>query len=136
MTNQEQKCCEKCIAYESLGNFKGFGASYCKTANSCKCHSSSTSLDERIKEEFLKTDWCSAYVNWCKEHLPHVIPTDHEKIADFFLSILHRELENREKEIEKNIGMMRQWLNEDRITDPKKMVTNEELKHWLTPPKK
>lgn len=31
-----------------------------------------------------------------------------------------------------NIGMLRQWLNEDRITDPKKMVTNEEIKHWLS----
>jgi hypothetical protein len=33
----------------------------------------------------------------------------------------------------KEIGMLRQWLNEDRITDPKKMVTNEELLIWLTP---
>lgn len=31
----------------------------------------------------------------------------------------------------RNIGMLRQWLNEDRITDPKKMVTNDELLHWL-----
>ena len=29
------------------------------------------------------------------------------------------------------IGMLRQWLNEERITDPKKMVTSEEIKHWL-----
>ena len=29
------------------------------------------------------------------------------------------------------IGMMRQWLNEDRITDPKKMVTSEDLIYWL-----
>ncbi len=29
------------------------------------------------------------------------------------------------------ISQLRQWLNEDRITDPKKMVTNEELEHWL-----
>ena len=29
------------------------------------------------------------------------------------------------------IGMLRQWLNEERITDSKKMVTNEEIKHWL-----
>jgi hypothetical protein len=36
------------------------------------------------------------------------------------ISLLHR-----------NIGMLRQWLNEDRITDPKKMVTNEDIKHWL-----
>lgn len=29
------------------------------------------------------------------------------------------------------IGMLRQWLNEDRIDDPKKMVTNEEIATWL-----
>ena len=29
------------------------------------------------------------------------------------------------------IGMLRQWLNEERITDSKKMVTSEEIKHWL-----
>jgi len=31
----------------------------------------------------------------------------------------------------KNIGMLRQWLNEERITDPKKMVTNKELEVFL-----
>lgn len=31
----------------------------------------------------------------------------------------------------RNIGMLRQWLNEDRITDPEKMVTNEEIVYWL-----
>ena len=35
------------------------------------------------------------------------------------------------KTTELAIGMLRQWLNEERITDPKKMVTNEEIKHWL-----
>lgn len=35
------------------------------------------------------------------------------------------------KQILKNIGQLRQWLNEDRITDLKKMVTNEEIKVWL-----
>lgn len=32
------------------------------------------------------------------------------------------------------IGQMRQWLNEERITDPKKMVTNEEILFWLKEP--
>ena len=31
----------------------------------------------------------------------------------------------------RNIGMLRQWLNEDRITDPKKMVTDKQLEFWL-----
>lgn len=32
------------------------------------------------------------------------------------------------------IGMLRQWLNEDRIDSPKKMVTNEQLEYWLQAP--
>jgi hypothetical protein len=35
------------------------------------------------------------------------------------------------RDINLRIGLLRQWLNEDRITDPKKMVTNEDLHHWL-----
>lgn len=30
-----------------------------------------------------------------------------------------------------NIGMLRQWLNEERITDPNKMVTNEQIIAFL-----
>ena len=30
-----------------------------------------------------------------------------------------------------NIGLLRQWLNEDRITDPAKMVTNEDIERFL-----
>lgn len=37
-----------------------------------------------------------------------------------------------EKRTAIRIGMLRQWLNEDRITDPKRMVTNEDIIHWLT----
>ena len=29
------------------------------------------------------------------------------------------------------IGMLRQWLNENRIDDPKKFVTNKDLETWL-----
>ncbi len=35
------------------------------------------------------------------------------------------------KEMRPAIGSMRQWLNEDRITDPNKMVTNENLWVWF-----
>lgn len=34
---------------------------------------------------------------------------------------------------ELSIGFLRQWLNENRITDPEKMVTTRELEHWLRP---
>lgn len=39
--------------------------------------------------------------------------------------------EEEREEIKRHIGSLRQWLNEDRITDPKKMVTNEQIKNWL-----
>ena len=29
------------------------------------------------------------------------------------------------------ISMLRQWLNEDRIDNPEKMVTNEQIKSFL-----
>ncbi len=39
--------------------------------------------------------------------------------------------EQMRMELEKNVGMLRQWLNEDRITDSKKMVTNEQILSML-----
>jgi len=41
-------------------------------------------------------------------------------------------LKEREAELNKRIGFLRQWLNEDRITDPDKMVTNAEIMNWLS----
>ena len=35
------------------------------------------------------------------------------------------------KEMLKNIGLLRQWLNEERITEPKKMVDNKDIEYWL-----
>jgi len=43
--------------------------------------------------------------------------------------------EKKYSDIEIRIGMLRQWLNEDRIDDPNKMVTNEQIKRWLFPTK-
>jgi len=48
------------------------------------------------------------------------------------LGILDKELKKQEKEFLGKIGMLRQWLNEERITDPNKMVSNEEIKIMLT----
>ena len=51
-------------------------------------------------------------------------------ITPILFEIIAEHKQARE-EVFRNIGHLRQWLNEDRITDPKKMVTNEELRHWL-----
>lgn len=41
---------------------------------------------------------------------------------------------NRQKlkeHLEHRIGLLRQWLNEDRITEPSRMVTNKHIEIWL-----
>lgn len=35
------------------------------------------------------------------------------------------------KHVADNIGFLRQWLNEDRITDPNKIVDNEQIAVWI-----
>lgn len=39
-----------------------------------------------------------------------------------------------QRDMEFNIGFLRQWLNEDRITDPDKMVTNKQIEKMLNIP--
>lgn len=36
-----------------------------------------------------------------------------------------------DKELEIKIGMLRQWLNEERIKDADRFVTNDDIKMWL-----
>ena len=45
--------------------------------------------------------------------------------------LLSQAREDEKIDMKIKIGMLRQWLNEDRITEPKKMVTNEMIEHWL-----
>ena len=35
------------------------------------------------------------------------------------------------EEVSRRIGMLRQALNEDRITDPQNLVDNDYIRHWL-----
>jgi hypothetical protein len=38
---------------------------------------------------------------------------------------------SKQDELEPRIGMLRQWLNEDRIKDANRFVTNEDIHLWL-----
>lgn len=54
-----------------------------------------------------------------------------EDVKTFIEKALLEVKRETEKELDIKIGQLRQWLNEERITDPKKMVTNEDLKTFL-----
>ena len=66
------------------------------------------------------------------------VPCGYADWQDYFLSIKYfiaSQITNAHAEgvrdTLKNVGMLRQWLNEDRIKDVDRFVTNEELEHWL-----
>lgn len=87
---------------------------------------------EKLREEWNQTE----YANSIKEidlsidlfrGKPHGYHKSSELILDWWIN----KILEREKELSVNIGMLRQWLNEDRIDDPNKMVTNEQVQKWL-----
>jgi hypothetical protein len=65
-----------------------------------------------------------------------------EEIIDYFLQSDFKELDRKDllgclfeeyanQHMDLKVSMLRQWLNESRITDPKKMVTNANIRYWL-----
>ena len=80
----------------------------------------------------------SEYKNWEDEfdkYFEKELESDHEyytsqlKLAKNFFRQKEKEWK---EENELQIGFLRQWLNEDRITDPKKMITNEMIKVFIS----
>lgn len=84
----------------------------------------STDSDWRIefREYFDKT---------LKPKKPTMANLDRELCVNFIENLIQLEREEQKEKLKVNIGKLRQWLNEDRITDTNKMVTNEELLVWF-----
>ena len=54
-----------------------------------------------------------------------------DTVERFIEGIKQNAMEKEREKLELNIGMLRQWLNEDRITDIDKLITSEDIKHWI-----
>lgn len=75
--------------------------------------------------------------NWWKKYTTLAQKGTYKYVQELYIPaiISHASKLAREKERErmkKNIGMLRQWLNEDRITDTRKLVSNEDIEYWLS----
>lgn len=46
-------------------------------------------------------------------------------------ALLKADGEERERKLEGRIGMLRQWINEDVVTENRRMVSNRDLRKWL-----
>ena len=59
------------------------------------------------------------------------LPPSKSKTKTILISLLQEKEKETLKRLEERVGMLRQWLNEDRITDPEKLITNYDIKYWL-----
>ena len=61
----------------------------------------------------------------------HYVPTEDSDSRNKIKSFIEKTLQTQKEEFTENIGFLRQWLNEDRIDDTKKMVSNEDIIRFL-----
>lgn len=54
-----------------------------------------------------------------------------EYLKQFLLNTIREVREDAGRAVKSKVGFLRQWLNEDRTTDPKKMVDNQQIEFWL-----
>jgi len=54
-----------------------------------------------------------------------------EQVKSFFHQELDKAVKAEREQIKVRIGWLRQWLNEERIKDVDKFVTNEQIENWL-----
>ena len=72
---------------------------------------------------------CNKAISFKNEIKKHCL-INHGSLPEY-LSGYYDALKQKDSKLRGKIGMLRQWLNEDRITDPKKMITNADIKFWL-----
>ena len=94
-----------------------------------ECYHSST-LEEEVTRLPI-TDWEIAFIKEfgtfeSNYHLGNV-----EKIKSFIRHQKELSTKEERERISKRVGFLRQWLNEDRITEIDKLVGNEDIISWL-----
>lgn len=83
----------------------------------CPIHSPTQKLEKGWEEDFeVLPEHRESQIKWIKELLSQALADNRRKVVE---------------ELKPKIGMLRQWLNEDRITDVNKMVDNEQIEKWL-----
>lgn len=55
----------------------------------------------KLREEFMNTEWVKGYVDFVKEIEPNIVPTDQEKIADWWIKKISSHLSDTREKVEK-----------------------------------
>lgn len=100
-----------------------------------------TPLEQKDWKEKMETE--AKKLSECADVMPGNLETHRSRIYNACLDIIYLtekeisaaflagERKGRESML-KNVGMLRQWLNEDKIGDPNKLITNEDIIYWLS----
>jgi hypothetical protein len=123
-TSHGKKLCKHCKRDVSIRNPSGF-CDHLYYPNYCDiCNGKREDWEKRlfkIIDKFFTVDG--------KEKHLSVFEND---LKDFIRSLLTHQREEMIAQLKQDIGMLRQWLNEDRITDSNRMVTNKEIAMWIS----
>ena len=127
--NRKIKC--KCICHD--WNWKSGAPS---VIPACECSDCVPNVE--IKEQSTpepSEEWVDRFRKECGELWEyHSVVGSYTQSQEEVESFIHTLLTQREKKLRERIGMLRQWLNEDRIKDAKYFVTNESIERWLDIP--
>lgn len=90
---------------------------------------------EPQKENYIQK-WAekAAELSKCLNVMPPDLATMQIRVYNLCLDMAYhceKDYDLHTTELEKGIGRLRQWLNEDRITDINKMVDNQQIKVML-----
>ncbi len=114
--NMEKYQCNECLTI-----FTGIGSDTCPKCEG-EMHLIINNSSPKVSE-------------WEKEFRKKYNDMDCDDEIKFISSLLSstekRVAMEKDNELKQRVGMLRQWLNEDVITDPSKLVENEDLLKWL-----
>ena len=103
-----------------------------ETKQPCDIKESDKKLDTTLAKPQNEFDWEKEFNK--KLHGLQLMVQTYEGnviVMPLVKSFIHSLLAEQKQEMFHNVEFLRQWLNKDRITDPKKMVTSKDIKDWL-----
>jgi len=138
MSNQKQPKEEKCTCAEmsckvgctNKHTHKGFFCEKCNPIPSHQVEKWEEEFDKNFTPLLLSSEGGNSdevrVIN-----LRYNVRYSKTRLKDFISHTIQSAVQEEREKRKLGVGFLRQWLNEDRITDPKRMVTNEQIEYMI-----
>lgn len=94
-------------------------------------HNPQNDIEAKVKK-FIQSLPPSYSISSLEEDSYESLYIDVKDVERCFRTLLTEQATQQAGELQRRVGMLRQWLNEDRIADARNFVSNNELMFWLT----